>query len=268
MNALALDVDGTLVDSRGILVPIVRDALSRAWPKTIIVLASGRPPSGVRHIQSQLGVEGPFVALNGAVVVDGNGITKSLSRSLSSQVMASVQELCTLFKSDIEAIFAYSSNHWVAHGKIDTIQNEALLTGSVPEDDVDEGTLFSLLAIKLTVVCKDESTCIRFCDRMRSHLGRLCQTEQSKRDYVEITRQGVSKGRGLKELTRTNRWTHVVSVGDGTNDISMFKASSVSYAMPWAADTVKKSATHVIARPGYSNLAKVILASVKTDRTK
>ncbi|WPD19232.1 HAD family hydrolase [Thermaerobacter composti] len=68
---IALDVDGTLLDSRGTLRPRVRDAVRAAVAAGHhVVLATGRRWVATRPFARDLGLRAPCIVHNGAVAVD------------------------------------------------------------------------------------------------------------------------------------------------------------------------------------------------------
>ncbi len=68
---LAIDIDGTLVNSRDELTPATRDALVRAGQSGIqVVLATGRRYSRTLHLIEPLGIDVPLVTASGALVKD------------------------------------------------------------------------------------------------------------------------------------------------------------------------------------------------------
>lgn len=68
---LAIDVDGTLVNSRDELTPTVRDALRRAASAGVrLVLATGRRYARALPLVEPLGIEAPIVSASGALIKD------------------------------------------------------------------------------------------------------------------------------------------------------------------------------------------------------
>ncbi|EKP94238.1 HAD-IIB family hydrolase [Thermaerobacter subterraneus] len=66
---LALDLDGTVLDPRGLITPRVRRAVARARAAGIrVVLATGRVLPSAWVYARQLGLEGPLVVSDGAVL--------------------------------------------------------------------------------------------------------------------------------------------------------------------------------------------------------
>src|SRR5438445_3388461 len=68
---LAVDIDGTLVNSRDELTPKVRDAVRQAAAAGVrIVLATGRRYSRALPLVEPLAIEAPIVSASGALIKD------------------------------------------------------------------------------------------------------------------------------------------------------------------------------------------------------
>ena len=71
---LALDLDGTLTNSKKVITPHTRETLLKAQEKGIkIILASGRPTYGIVPLAEQLELqkyEGYILAYNGGEITD------------------------------------------------------------------------------------------------------------------------------------------------------------------------------------------------------
>jgi 5-amino-6-(5-phospho-D-ribitylamino)uracil phosphatase len=66
---LAVDIDGTLLDSGGRVRPASVAAINAARARGVqVVLASARPPRGMRELYHVLGLDTPMVCYNGAVI--------------------------------------------------------------------------------------------------------------------------------------------------------------------------------------------------------
>ena len=74
MRVIAMDMDGTLLNSQKRISPRTREALIRAEQEgVILILASGRPTSGLMGFARELEMEkhhGLLVSYNGSQVVD------------------------------------------------------------------------------------------------------------------------------------------------------------------------------------------------------
>jgi hypothetical protein len=66
-------------------------------------------------------------------------------------------------------------------------------------------------------------------------------------NWMEVTGPGATKGKALKqyEKLRGNNFTEIYSIGDGGNDVSKFKISTISVAMGNAPEDIKAAANFV-----------------------
>jgi len=71
-QVIATDVDGTLLDSNKMVAPFTRYELQRLTREfgLKVILVSTRMPSSLARVQAELGVGGPVIAYNGALVSD------------------------------------------------------------------------------------------------------------------------------------------------------------------------------------------------------
>lgn len=74
IKVIIMDVDGTLTNSQKIVTPKTKEALMKAQKAgAILILASGRPTSGLRDLAAELEMDkhhGLLVAFNGSKVID------------------------------------------------------------------------------------------------------------------------------------------------------------------------------------------------------
>ena len=74
IKVIIMDIDGTLVNDQKVITPKTKDVLLRAQEQGIrLILASGRPTSGLRQLARELEMDqhhGLFVCFNGSKVID------------------------------------------------------------------------------------------------------------------------------------------------------------------------------------------------------
>ncbi len=78
--------------------------------------------------------------------------------------------------------------------------------------------------------------------------------------YVEVYSKDASKGRALAELARhlDIRKEEIACIGDGENDLSMFEAAGLRFAMGNAVEDLKKQADHVTDSNARDGAAKAV----------
>ena len=92
---MAIDLDGTLLNSYGEVSEKTRIALKTAKEKgTEIVLASGRPTSSTESLAIELGIDNYLISGNGAAVYDIKNQKIIYDRFLTKEQVLNIAEIC------------------------------------------------------------------------------------------------------------------------------------------------------------------------------
>jgi hydroxymethylpyrimidine pyrophosphatase-like HAD family hydrolase len=166
----------------------------------------------------------------------------------------------------LRAVFAFDAERGLSYGERSASATETALTG-LRFRNCSLSSLFAAEGIlKYTFVFSESAFARAFQARALMRLGQAGLTVQiSKPDYVEITDAHANKGTGAQIIANHLQLSPLISVGDGENDIPLFRVSDQSYAMPHAPPEVRASATTVLRHPGaYSLVALVARIACQT----
>ncbi|MDG6900661.1 MAG: HAD hydrolase family protein [Nitrososphaerota archaeon] len=95
-------------------------------------------------------------------------------------------------------------------------------------------------------------------DEARSLVGGRAKIELNK-DRIMVGPTGFDKGSGLKEaLRRLGIGDGVVCIGDGENDLPMFRVSNVRIALLNSVEALKSEADYIASRPDGEGAAEAI----------
>ena len=236
------DIDGTLITSNHEVTEATRTAAAKLYDRGIeLSLASSRPPRSIVPLADALALRGPFAAFNGALVVKRNG--EVLARSvLSPETIAGVKSIADQFGI---GVWVYDELDWWAPWRDAFVDREEHTSGFGPriEGYTDRITRE---ASKLTVVGKPELVAqaeVRVLDK----LGNQVSASKSKPRFLDVTSHGIHKGTVVVRLAEllhipTQR---VAVIGDGPNDVEMFKQAGVSIAMGQGVDEVREAASYL-----------------------
>ncbi len=245
-RAVALDIDGTVLDSHHQVPADVVKAVSAALDRGIAVaLASSRGPNGMRAIQESLGLlHAPFVCFQGALVArwSESGVLEVISEhTLPNGLARSIEEHALAHRLTIGR---YTGLEWRVQVRNAVTLRESTLTGERPILSSSStlnsaGDPHKLLAI--THPDAETEGLQQLADAFR---GQPVEFVFSHRNYLEITAPGVDKGQGLQQLAALvgiplKEWA---AVGDGDNDVAMLRAVGNPIAMGHARPSVKKAA--------------------------
>ncbi|MGB7437222.1 MAG: Cof-type HAD-IIB family hydrolase [Candidatus Acidiferrum sp.] len=238
------DVDGTLLDSDGVLSPVDFVAVGRLRQAGIkFSLSSARPPFGMRWLVRTLGVDCTCAALNGAVLFrpGGNIITElPLERGL-------VKELQGWMLQRGLDVWVYTQKHWfVPRLSGPQVRENSDCLRTTPKrytrlDEVQDPIL------KLVGVNQNPDIIAACTNELRSELGdRACVTI-SPPHCIDLTHSLAHKGRAAAAITLAEGVSRaeVAAVGDSPGDIPMFDAVGTSVAMGQSCGKVRRVASQV-----------------------
>ena len=257
---VALDMDGTLLNSQKKLTNRVRSAISSAKEQGVkVVLASGRPFEGMLPTLKELGLDSEedyALTYNASLILKVACQTVINSATLTGQDAIELYEIAN--KSGVN-ILAYS----MTHGLITPKQNkytdyEAQLNGI----EFSEFDFYSLTAdediIKVMMIDEPELLDNAIAQLPQALQGRY-STARSTPFFFEFTNKKSNKGTGMEALTAHLglKPEQIICVGDAGNDLEMIKYAGLGVAMENATDEVKAHANYITASNDEDGVAHV-----------
>jgi Cof subfamily protein (haloacid dehalogenase superfamily) len=259
IRLLAIDIDGTLLDSRGRIPDANRQALADAAAAGVaIALVTGRSFHFTRPVAQALDLPLTLVVNNGAVVKNVDGTTvlrRTLHRDAARDVLAHTRA----FEDSVAVVFdrephtvggALSDERQIVFERMDWShpnrsryydKNKAYIA-SVPSlaDALTEDPLQVMFngGVEPMRQLVAEIRAMPGADRCS-----VAITEYEHRDFslVDVNAAGCSKGTTLERWLTTIGVTpaDVLAIGDNLNDLEMLELAGVAVVMGNAADAVK-----------------------------
>lgn len=257
VSLLVSDVDGTLVTKDKILTERTRRAVEKVHEAGIkFAITSSRPPSGMKMFVEPLKLATPLGAYNGGLIVRPDMAVVSehtLSLSLAKQIIEVLNNYSL-------GIWVYIGDQWfVLAGREQYVERETFVIKVAPHIvknfDAIEGTPGKIVGVsdkfELVAQCEQE---------VHKQFGNQLSASRSQPQYLDITHPQASKGLFIDTLLSylSVKREEVLTIGDGGNDLSMFKASGMSIAMGNASDELKKHATFVTESNEEDGFAKAV----------
>ncbi len=263
IRMVALDLDGTILNHEGKISPRTKQAIAKLQAGGVeVVLCTGRNlPLAVQYAM-ELGLTTSLITCNGAEIRKMDGKTVRL-RPMDGEQLERVVTLLQKYDALFELYgddFIYFENKDVHVRKhLDYIRvqrgiklQEEELKVQLNQEFYRETGDFQrflrqnrLIGKKFYVMENDE----RKLAELRAELGRIpgLSVSASHRTNIEISHCLATKGNALKHLAEMGGLdaAEVAAVGDGENDISMFRFSGMPIAMGNAAPKVKEAAAAV-----------------------
>ena len=269
IELVAIDMDGTLLDPSHTLTPRVMHAIARARAQGVqVVLASGRPVSGMAPFLQQLGIEGEqdyCIACNGAVVHNIGSGQRVIEFPLSFEDFVFCERISRELGIHFQALDGrrmYTPNQDISHYTVadSHLSNVPLSYRRV--EDMDPAMQF----IKLMMI--DEPAVLDAAiQRLPSELTDRFAVLKSAPFFLEVFDHRAGKGPSLEKLAThlgVDR-ANVMAVGDQENDLTMLQFAGTSVAMGNAIPAVKQTARFETATNAEDGVALAIERFVLQD---
>jgi Cof subfamily protein (haloacid dehalogenase superfamily) len=223
------DVDGSLTNPDHQVTAQAHRALTLLKSENIqFSVVSGRPPRGLNHLISELGLTLPLAAFNGGMMIRPD---LSVIEELRLDAAISASVIAALRTEGVD-VWLYRGAEWFVQNKAAAhVTHEISNVGFEPieMEELDP----SLGAVKIVAVSDDPEVMDRCEKAIRGTFRDQVSADLSQSYYLDITHPKANKGEVVCSLSRllsipTDRFA---TLGDMANDISMFKVSGLSIAM-------------------------------------
>jgi Cof subfamily protein (haloacid dehalogenase superfamily) len=252
IRLLAIDIDGTLLDSGGHLPDAHREAIVEAHGHGIsIALVTGRSFHFARPMANLLSVPLILVCNNGALVKNEAGETAMrhlLPREAARHVLADTRR----YEDSVAIIFDRRDERQIVFERMDWShpnrsgyyeKNKAFITQSMgPLADVLTEDPIQVMFNGSVVPMRELAAALRalpVADQCSVAL-----TEYERRDFslLDVNGAGCCKGSTLARWVESRglRRDEVMAVGDNLNDVEMLDFAGTAVVMGNAADAVKQ----------------------------
>jgi hydroxymethylpyrimidine pyrophosphatase-like HAD family hydrolase len=258
IRAVALDLDGTLVGPDDSISERNRRAVHAAaeagWH---VILATARWYQLAGRTADYLGLTGPAIACSGAEVRRLSDGTDLMDVRLPLEFAEALYELCdsnrclAWFAMDQDVLMRMEGLPPAGIPLPPELRPVERLTGAAtgtPRVALIQGTKVNeLIVSSLRDRWEDE---VRFLTSLSPH----------GKSILTLTGAGADKGVALSVACAEVGITtaEVVAIGDGENDVEMFRVAGMSFAMGQASDEVKAAATRVTASNAEDGVAVAI----------
>jgi Cof subfamily protein (haloacid dehalogenase superfamily) len=243
IRMIALDIDGTLLDSSGHVSSENARAIAEAEARGVeIVLVTGRRFDFARPIADALPCDLHFIVNNGALIKSKAGVT-DLRHLLPAQTARRVLDATKEFRSGASVLFDRPREMQVMMERADwdhPIRGKYLrrnreyigeispLTACFNGDDP--------IQVGYADTCKRLRNAMKVLDNLPiANQYTLALTEYLDRDLsiLDVLKRGVSKGVALKEWARRKGITRdeVMAIGDNWNDREMLEFAGLPIVM-------------------------------------
>lgn len=241
IRLVAIDMDGTLLNSQHQLSPTNEAALRQAMAAGVtIVFATGKTRKSAVPIIDKLGLDTPGVYSQGLVVYKGDGSVlyeRTLKRPLAHQVAT--------FATNVNcSMVAYSGGDIVTNVRdqftdvfINYHEPEPIAYGSWT-------AVFQARPVNKFIMVSTKERIDQIRPQLEAAIGQQATIVQALDYMVEILPAGASKGDGLRRVLAYLSIDpgQVMAIGDGENDVEMLQLAGLGIAMGNAMPAARQAA--------------------------
>ena len=267
IKLIGIDIDGTLLDSRGQMPDENRAAIEDAVAAGIhVALVTGRSYPFARPVANPLPAAITLIVSNGAIerTMDGDTLARRLlDRGVAEAVLRATRPFrdaaALVFDRDSERQVVFETMDWEHPGRQKYwSRNNSHIAKSVPlEDALTEDPI----QVMFNGGVGPMRAVAALLDRVAIDYA-VSLTEYEHRDFslLDITSPLATKGRALAwraEQLGIGR-DEVMAIGDNFNDLEMLELAGVPVVMANAVDELKNRGWHVTGGQNEAGLAQAI----------
>ena len=255
---IAIDLDDTLLGADHQISLNTKQVIRKAQEKGIkIVIATGRMHASAFPYAQQLGITGPIITYNGAMIkeVESEKIIehKPVDLELTKKIAHYVEEHnlhLNLYMDDI----LYVNQPGAAMEYYEDLAGvKAVVINEALTEFIDQAST------KLIII-DDEEEIPDILAELKDRFADQLHITTSKSVFIEIMNQEVNKGQAVADLAEQYGFgpQEIIAIGDSYNDCEMLEYAGLGVAVDNAWSKVKESADHVTKRHDEEGVAEVI----------
>ena len=267
IRLIGIDVDGTLLDSKGHVPAANREAIHDAVAAGVhVALVTGRSYPFARPVADSLPDSLTLIVSSGAVerAMDGTTLARRLlNRTVAKAVLDVTRPYrdaaALIFDRDEDRQLVFESMDWEHPArKAYWARNQSRIARS---PSLEEALVEDPIQVMFNGAVDTMRT---LADSLREDATdfAVSLTEYAHRDFslVDITSPFATKGRALAWRARKLGLTrdHVMAIGDNFNDLEMLEFAGTPVVMANAVDGLKERGWHVTGHQDEAGLAEAI----------
>lgn len=275
IKVIIMDIDGTLVNDQKVVTPKTKEVLLKAQEKgALLVLASGRPTSGLRKLAAELEMDkhhGLFVCFNGSKVMDCQNDRVLFNQAMSIEDSKAVLEHLKKFKArpmfdkdEYMYVNDVFDNFITYKGKpFNVMQYESRGNQYLLCEKRDLAEFVDFEINKILTYGDPEYMQTHYQEMMEPFKDKLnCMFTSDF--YFEYTAKGIDKAKALDSVLIPMGYTkeEMIAFGDAQNDKTMIEYVGCGVAMANASDELKSVADEITLSNNDDGIAEALLKHI------
>ena len=244
----AADMDGTLLNDENEITKHTMETIRLAISQGLIFsICTGRPIQGVERYLRQLGIQGPVITYNGAMILDSATGRVLYRQELDRKDGRRILETGLNYNT---TMCIWSDNKLYGNQLNERIHKYSQAANVTPilMPSIDE-----LLSQGITkILWYDDTSKIQQIEKELQETAPFQNVTfcTSKPFYLEFFSSKVSKAAAIDRISELYGFTktETIAIGDGFNDLSMIRHAALGAAMANAPEGVKECADYITTR--------------------
>lgn len=286
---IAIDMDGTLLNSYGEVSDKNKKAIKKAIDKNVeVVLTSGRMPKAIMPVASKINADNYIISGNGAAIYDVKNKETIYKNYMSKEKVLEIIDICdknSMYYSIYtnNAILAKSLNYNILFYNSENKRN--------PEDKKIKFNIVNDIYkyikeyngddfLKITICDKDKAVFNSIINKIKkvediyvlevTHMSKKIIRHGAKEFeisyfYTEISNNNVNKWTAIEKLIQRLNISkdEVIAIGDNVNDKEMIENAGIGVVMGNSSPYMKEIADEIVASNNEDGVAEAIQKYIK-----
>lgn len=244
MKAVALDLDGTLLNSRKEISEENKNILKKLFENGVeILIVTGRPYPITKKIAESLEIPLTVICYNGARVMNLKTDEIIFEKVLEEKQVLKIIEFCRKNKKDLNL---FQNDVWYVED-LESIGTKYYKKNSRLEPTLKSFDTFDSFKMIKSIIIDENNVLEEVEKELREILGNSVYFTYSQDKYLEILNKDVNKGLTLKNVLEEKGigMSECIAFGDAHNDLEMLELAGVGVAMGNAHEILKSRVQHI-----------------------
>lgn len=276
---IAIDIDGTLLNSKSELTDRTVNVLKEASDMgVIVVLTSGRMGSVIENFCKKIGADEFIIAENGASIIDLRTNKIIYENYMSKETVLSIVDTCIenniyymvytdkeLIVKDLKhmALF-FNKQNYNPNARIKTIHAGRDYIESLDDNFTkmmicdEDRVVYNAIVNKLKKISDIDVTPVPHISSKKIMIGD--EEKVIEYSYADIAQKGTNKWNAIEKIMKIMgiEKDEVIAIGDNTNDMAMVKNAGLGVAMGNGIDSLKEIADVIADSNDNDGVAKIV----------
>ncbi|WP_299999189.1 Cof-type HAD-IIB family hydrolase [uncultured Cedecea sp.] len=251
MKLLAIDMDGTLLNSAGQISEENRQSLADFIDHTggEVIVCSARPLVTLLKLleeQQVLSLVRYVAGFNGSQVFDTKEDVILFEGLMNSMDMRDINSAVGLYKYP-HHFFTATELIYPAHKPLSSFTEYEAKVFGLPLQQSTQAEIYQASDICKITVCGDKESILKYQQTLAEDMPAGFSSMATGENYIDIQPTGIDKGHAVAFIKQRLNLVEqdIIAIGDQHNDLPMFNIAGIKIAMGNAVERLKKAATFV-----------------------